>query len=65
MTWYSRTWSACSWRGCDREILKNRALDHGWYAKPEGGWLCPWHSPERDVTDDVKARAAGERRDDE
>lgn len=65
MSWYSRTWAACSFRACEREILKNRAVDHGWLERPEGGWLCPWHRPDRvpDIHDSAR-RAAGEREDD-
>jgi len=62
VSWYSRTWAACAVVTCDREILRNRAEDHGWLAKPEGGWLCPWHRPDR-VQYDVQSRAAGERDD--
>ena len=62
MSWYSRTWAACASLRCEAEILRNRAEAAGWYAKPEGGWLCPQHRP-RDFYD-VQKRAAGDRDDD-
>lgn len=64
MSWYSRTWAACTWRGCEAEVLRTKAEAAGWYAKTEGGWLCPIHKPGR-VGFDVHSRAAGEREDDE
>lgn len=63
MSWLTRTWAMCTWRGagpCEEEILRTRAEAAGWYAKPEGGWLCPKHRPDK-VTWDVQSRAAGER----
>jgi hypothetical protein len=67
MSWYSRTWAACSWRAggvqCEEEVLRTKAEDRGWFEKPDGGWLCPRHRPDRAVYD-VYRRAAGEREDD-
>jgi hypothetical protein len=62
MSWLSRTWAVCAVPSCEQEILRTRAEDKGWYAKPEGGWLCPVHRPDR-VQYDVQARASGERDD--
>jgi hypothetical protein len=63
VSWYSRTWAACTWRSCDKEILRTRALDQGWHLKDEGGWLCPVHRPDRPQYD-VRSRASGEREND-
>lgn len=64
MSWLSRTWALCAVRSCEQEILRTRAEDNGWYAKPEGGWLCPIHRPDRITRPDTARAAAGDRDDD-
>lgn len=62
MTWLARTWAICMSYHCPEEILRNRALAAGWYLRPEGGWLCPYHRPEVPPAGlDGPSLAAGER----
>jgi hypothetical protein len=59
MTWYSRTWVACGWRGCEAEALRNRAEELGWKLRDGQRALCPVHRD--DVREpDAAERAAGE-----
>lgn len=60
MSWYSRTWAACSVRSCEAEVLKNRAVVAGWVERSEGGWLCPIHKPYGGMPDSARA-AAGDK----
>jgi hypothetical protein len=59
MSWYSRTWRACGWRGCEAEVLATRAEAAGWLIREGRTPLCPLHRG--DVRElDAAERAAGE-----
>lgn len=60
MSWYSRTWAACGWRGCEAEILRNRATEAGWLIREGRVPLCPVHRGDVEPLDGPQ-RAAGER----
>lgn len=61
MTWLARTWAVCASSRCEAEILRTRALAAGWYARPQGGWLCPVHAPASGPVHDSARAGAGER----
>lgn len=60
MSWYSRTWAACGWRGCESEVLRTRLQVAGWLVREGRAPLCPAHRGDEQTLDGPQ-RAAGER----